>query len=126
VVLGEVLEEEAEPTEVVYLDEVRIIDDRGKHLACVVDALGLLDEALLAADVNAVSVDLEGVAEDSQNAVIGVERPVDDRCDESLGVVINERVLDDALAGARIADDDAQAALLAMNTQRVEDLLLVG
>jgi hypothetical protein len=39
--------------------------------------------------------------------------------------VLAECVFDDALAGTRLADDDAQAALLAMDAERVEHLLLV-
>ncbi len=41
------------------------------------------------------------------------------------GNVLTEGLLDDALAGARLANDDAEAALLAMDEQRVEHLLLM-
>lgn len=41
-------------------------------------------------------------------------------------IVLAERVLDDALAGAGVADDDAQAALLAVHAQRLEHLALLG
>ena len=84
-VLGEVLEEQPEPPQVVDVDEVRVVDDRGEHLARVVDPPGLLDEALLAADRTAVGVDLKRVAQDAQDAVIGVQRSVHDRRDQALG-----------------------------------------
>ena len=45
--------------------------------------------------------------------------------DQALWVVVSQRLLDDALAGPRIADDNAQAALLAVHAQGIEDLLLV-
>ena len=35
-------------------------------------------------------------------------------------------VFDDALAGAGLTDDEAQAALLAVDAQGIEDLLLMG
>ncbi|HKY35208.1 MAG TPA: hypothetical protein VJN18_04660 [Polyangiaceae bacterium] len=37
-----------------------------------------------------------------------------------------KRVLDHALAGARLADDDAEAALLAVHAQDFDDLALMG
>ena len=40
--------------------------------------------------------------------------------------MLHERLLQDALAGARLTDDDAEAALLAVNTERLEYLGLVG
>jgi hypothetical protein len=126
VVLGKVLEEQAQAAQVVDLDEMGVVDDGREHLAGVVDAMGFLDEALLATDIPTVGVDLEGLAEDAQDAVIGVQGAVDDGGDEALGVVLDEGGLDDALAGAGLADDQAQAALLAVDTQGIEDLLLVG
>ncbi len=49
-----------------------------------------------------------------------MERAVDDRRDEPLGIVLDERVLEHALAGAGLAHDDAEASLLAVHAQRLE------
>src|SRR5690606_16826234 len=62
VVLREFLEEQAQTTEVAHVDEVRVVDERREHLSRVVDAVRLFDEALLAAEVATVGVDLEGLA----------------------------------------------------------------
>ena len=65
------------------------------------------------------------LAEDAQHVRIRVQRAVDDGHDETLGVVLDERLFDDALACAWVSDDDAEAALLAVHTQCVEHLLLL-
>lgn len=70
----------------------------------------LFDEALLAAEVGAVGLDLKRLAQDAQRAVVGVQRAADERRHETLGVVLAEGVLDDALAGAGLADDEAEAS----------------
>ena len=65
------------------------------------------------------------LAEDAQHIGVRVQRAVDDGHDETLGVVLDERLFDDALACAWVSDDDAEAALLAVHTQCVEHLLLL-
>ena len=107
VVLGEILEEQAQPPQVPHVDEVRVVDDRREHLARVVDATGLLDQPLLAADDSAASVDLKRVAQDAQHAVVGVQRAIDDGGDESLGVMVDQGMLEHALARSRLANDEA-------------------
>ena len=82
VVLGEILEEQADSAQRRDVHQVRVVDDGREHLAGGVEAPRLLDEALLAAEVGAVGLDLKGLAQDAQGAVVGVQRPVDDRRDE--------------------------------------------
>src|SRR5579863_6653350 len=90
----------------------------------MVDAPRLLDQPALAGEVSSVGIDLERLAEDAQGAVIRVQGPVDHGREQALRVMTAEGLLDDALARAGLADDDAQPPLLAVYAQRVEDLLL--
>ncbi len=62
VALGKVLEEETKTPEITHVEEVGVVDDWGKHLSGVIDAMCLLDESLLAAVVAALEVDLKGLA----------------------------------------------------------------
>jgi hypothetical protein len=57
VVLGEVLEEQAPTAQRMHVHQVCAIDDGGEHLAEVIDAMRLLDEAALAEEVVAVRVE---------------------------------------------------------------------
>jgi hypothetical protein len=78
-------------------------------------------ETAFAAEVDAVGFDLKGLAQDAQGGVVGVQRPVDDGRDDALGIVLTERVFDDGLAGAGLAHDDAEAALLAVDAEHVDN-----
>jgi hypothetical protein len=61
VVLGEVLEEQTKAPEIAHVEEVGVVDDGREHLSGVIDAIGFLDEALLAAVVAAFEVDLKSL-----------------------------------------------------------------
>ncbi len=124
-VLGEIFEEQADTAEGWHIHQVRIVDDGREHLAGAVEAPGFFDEALFAAEVGTVGFDVKGLAQDAEGRVVGVQRPVDDGSDDALGVVLAECVFDDALAGAGLADDDAEPALLAVDAQDIEDFPLV-
>jgi hypothetical protein len=76
--------------------------------------------------VVALEVDLEGRAEDTQCVVISVERAVNDRGDDSFGIMVYEGLLEDGFAGAGLAEDQTESTLLGMDFEDVEDLLLVG
>jgi len=58
--------------------------------------------------------------------MVRVQRSVERWRQEHFGSEFFEGVLDDALAGARLADEDAEATLLAMDAQRTEDFVLGG
>jgi hypothetical protein len=88
VVFREVLEEQADLAQRRYVHEVRVVDDGGEHLAGAVQAARLLDEAAFAAHVDAICLDLKRLAQDAQRAVVSVERAVDDRRHDALGVVL--------------------------------------
>ena len=83
------------------------------------------DETLLALVVAAVGFELEGLAEQAQHVVPGVQGAVDDRRDPLLGVVADDGVLEDGLAGAGFAEDEAESALLGVDLEDVEVALLV-
>ena len=97
-----------------------------RALAGAMDAEGFLDEQPFAAVVAALELDLESFAQDAQGVVVGVEGAVDDWDDEAFGIVIEQRLFEDAFAGARFAQHQTQAALLGVDAEDVEDFLLVG
>ena len=123
---GEVLAEQAQFAQAIGGHEVGVVDDGHEHFAGAVDAEGFLDQQAFAVVVAALELDLEGFAEDAQGVVIGVQGAVDDRGDHAFGVVVEERLLEDALAGAGFAQHQAQAALLGVDAEDVEDFLLVS
>jgi hypothetical protein len=120
-----ILAQQPQLAQAVGLHEMGVVDDRHEQLAGAVHAEGLLHEQPLAAMVVALELDLERLAEDAQGVVVSVERAVDDRCDHPLRIVGEQRLLEDTLAGAGLAEHQAQAALLGVDLQDVEDILLV-
>ena len=51
---------------------------------------------------------------------------VDHGRDQAFGIVRQERLFEDALAGAGFAQNDTEAALLGVDSEDVKDFLLVG
>ena len=123
---GKVLAEQAQFAQAVRGHEVGVVNDGHEHFAGAVDAEGFLDQEALAVVVAALELDLESLAEDAQGVVIGVQGAVDHRGDHAFGVVVEEGLLEDALAGAGFAQHQAEAALLGMDSEDVEDFLLVS
>ena len=122
---GKVLAEQAQFAQAVGGHEVGVVNDGDEHFAGAVDAEGFLDQQAFAVMVAALELDLEGFAEDAQGVVVGVQGAVDDRGDHAFGVVVEEGLFEDAFAGAGFAQDQAQAALLGVDAEDVEDFLLV-
>jgi len=58
--------------------------------------------------------------------LISVEGAVDHRSDHALGIVGEQGLLEHALAGSGFPQHQAQAALLGVNFEDFEDLLLMG
>ena len=123
---GEVLAEQAQFTQAIGGHEVGVVDDRHEHFAGAVDPEGFLDQQPFTVVIAALELDLEGFAEDAQGIVVSVQGAVDDRRDQAFGIMVQERLLQDAFAGARFAQDQAQAALLGVDAEDVEDFLLVS
>ena len=123
---GKVLEEQAQFAQAIGGHEVGVVNDGHEHFAGAMEAEGFLDQQAFAVVVAALELDLEGFAEDAQGVVIGVEGAVDDRGDHAFGVVVEQGLLEDAFAGAGFAQHQAQAALLGVDAEDVEDFLLVG
>ena len=90
------------------------------------NAEGLLDEQAFAVMVATLELDLKGFTQNAQRVVIGVQGAVDDRRDHAFGVVRQERLFEDAFAGARFAEHQTEAALLGVDPEDVEDFLLLG
>jgi hypothetical protein len=105
---------------------VGVINNGHEHFAGAIHAEGFLDQESLAVVVMALELDLEGFAEDAQGIVVSVQGAVDDRRDQALGIMVQERLLQDAFAGAGFAQHQAKAALLGVDSKDVEDFLLVS
>ncbi len=90
----------------------------------LVDSLRLGDEGCLTLVSEPFWLDVKRLTENSQDGMVRVQRAVDRRRQEHLGVELFERLLDDALACAWFTDEDAQASLLAMDPQGRQDLFL--
>jgi hypothetical protein len=89
-------------------------------------AEGLLHQQAFAVMVAAFKLDLKGFAEDAERIVVSVQRAIYHGRDHAFGVVRQERLFEDAFAGAGFAEHQAQAALLGVDPEDVEDFLLVG
>jgi hypothetical protein len=124
--MREVFAEQTEFAETFRRHEMSIVDDGNEHFAGAMDFESFLDEESFAVMVMALELDLESAAEDAQGVVIGVEGAIDDRGDHPLGIVMDERLFENAFAGAGFAQNQTEATLLGVDMEDVEDLLLVG
>lgn len=105
--------------------EVGVVDDGDEHIADAMDFESFLDQEPFAAVVASFELDLESFAEDAQGVGVSMEGAIDDGCDHSFGIVVEQRLFQDTFAGARFAEDQTEAALLGVDTEDVEDFLLV-
>ena len=121
-----VLAEQAQFAEAVGGHEVGVVNDGHEHFAGAMDAEGLLHQQAFAVMVAAFELDLKSFAEDAERVVISVQGAVDDGRDHAFGVVRQERLFQNAFAGAGFAEHQTQAALLGVDAEDVEDFLLVG
>jgi hypothetical protein len=103
-----------------------VVNDGDQHFSGAMDFEGFLDEQAFAVMVVSLELDLESAAEDAQGVVVGMEGAIDDGGDHAFWVMVEQRLFQDAFAGARLAQHKAQAALLGMDPEDVEDFLLVG
>jgi hypothetical protein len=122
---GKVLAEQAQFAQAVGRHEVGIVNDGHEHFAGAVDAEGLLYQQAFTVMVATLELDLKRLAEDAQRVVVSVQRAVDHGGDHAFGVVLEQRLFEDAFAGARFAEHQAQAALLGVDAENVEDFLLM-
>lgn len=105
--------------------EVGVVNDGDDGFSFGVIAAGFGDEAGFALGVAAVGGELEGLAEQSQEAGPGVEGAIDDGGDPLFGIVTDDGVFKNGFAGAWLAEDEAETALLAVDFEDVEVALLV-
>lgn len=122
---GKVLEKQAQFAKTIGGHEMGIIDDGHQHFSGLVDFVGLFDQASFAAVIMTLEIDLEGAAEDAQGVVIGMKSSVEQGSDHAFWIMIEQGVFDEAFACARFAQDQAEAALLGVDAEDVEDFLLV-
>ncbi len=121
----EILAEQTEFAQAIGRHEMGVVNDGDEHFAGAMDAESLLNEETFAVMITAFELDLKGFAKDAEGVVVGVQRPVDHRCDDAFWIMGEECLFENTLAGARFAQDQAEATLLGMNFEDVEDFLLV-
>jgi hypothetical protein len=80
---------------------VGVVNDGHEHFAGAMDAEGLLHQQAFAVMVAACKLDLKGFAEDAQRVVVSVQRAIDHGRDHAFWIVRQERLFEDAFAGAR-------------------------
>ncbi len=102
-----------------------VVDDGDDVFAFAVEGAGFVNETFFASVVVAVAFESEGLAEESEHVVPGVEGAVDDGGDPLFGVVVDEGVFEDGFPGAGFAENETEAALLAVDFEDVEVALLV-
>ena len=125
VIFGEVFEEEPKLAEVAEVHEVGVVEDGGEAFAGVVEAEGLFDEFAFALKGGRFELDTESIAQNFYRIGVGVQSARDGGDEVLIVGEALQRLLEDRLAGARNAEDEAEPALLAMNFERVVDFLLV-
>lgn len=76
-VLGEVLKEKPQLAQVGQVHEAGIVEDRGQRFAGVIEAEGLLDEAVFTGEGGAPELDTEGVAQDFDGVGVGAQGTAD-------------------------------------------------
>ena len=125
VVLGKVLQQQAEFAQVVHVHQVGVVDDRHQHFAGVIEMEGLLDQSAFALEGGTFELDAKRFAEDLDRVGVGVQGSRDRGHEMLFFGEPFERFLDHRLAGAGPADDETESALLAMDSECVVDFLLV-
>jgi hypothetical protein len=123
---GKVLTEQAQLAQAIGRHEVGVVNDGHEHFTGAINAEGFLDQKPFAVVVAALELDLKSFAEDAQGVVVGVEGTVDDRGDHAFGVVIQEGLLQNALTRSGFAQDQAKPALLRVDPEDIENVLLVS
>jgi len=126
VVFREVFKEQSEFAQAIDGEKVGIVDDGQEHFAFVIDLPCGLDEEFFQRGLSAFGLNGESVAEDLQGVVVGVQGAGDGGGDHAFGIVGSDGFFDDAFAGAGFAHEQAEAALLGVDFDGVEDALLMG
>jgi hypothetical protein len=102
-----------------------VVDDNDEGPALAVKVEGLFDKAFFAFKRGAVELDVKGMAKDSQGVLIGMEGPCNVDDNGLLAGLLSYSVLDDGLARARFAHEEAKSSLRGMDLEDVEDFLLM-
>lgn len=87
---------------------------------------GFGDEAGFAFVISAVTIEIKGLAEETQDVSPRVKGAVDDGGDPGLGIEIKEVAFENGFPGAGFTDDEAEATLLGVDFEDVKVTLLVG
>ncbi len=125
-IFGKVLEQEAQFTQRIGLHQMGVVDERDDHFAILIELMDLGEEPLFTLEIAAIGFGLEGVAKQAQQRGIGV-KGAGDRCDhEPFGIVVQQDGFDGGFAGAGLAEQEAKAALLAMDQEGIKDVLLMS
>jgi hypothetical protein len=120
-----VLAQQPEFAQTVRRHEVGVVNDGHEHFAGAMDAEGLLHQQAFAVMVAAFKLDLKRLTQNTERVVVSVQRAVHDGRDHAFGVVRQERLFQNAFAGAGFAEHQTKATLLGVDAEDVEDFLLV-
>ena len=112
-------------TQAVHFHEMGVVNDGGNHDAEMVEAERFLDETFFAGEVTAIDFQAKGVAQDAQGVAIGVESAGHGGGNQAFLIMILEGLFDDRFTRAGLSQQQAQPALLAMDPQGIENVLLM-
>jgi hypothetical protein len=124
-ILGEVFQQQPQFSQAGHVHEMGVVDDGSNHHTEMVEAERFLDETLFTGEIAAIDFKAKGVAKNAQGVAVRVKGAGDGGGDEAFLVMILEGLFDDRFTGAGLAQEQAQPALLAMDAQRIEDVLLM-
>jgi hypothetical protein len=105
---------------------MRVINEGHDHFAILIKLMNLKQEPFFALEIAAVGFGLKGVAQQAQKRGIGVESSGHRSEHEPFGIVLQKYGFDDRFSGARLAQQEAKTALLAMNQEGIKDFLLMS
>src|SRR5262249_45285145 len=122
VILGEVLKEDPQLAQVGQVHQVGVVENGGQGFAGVVEAEGLFDEPAFALEGVALKLDPEGLTQDFYRVGIGMQSAGDGGDHVLVFGEALQGLLEDRLAGAGHAEDEAQSSLLTMDFEGVVNL----
>ena len=103
-----------------------VINERNNDFSVLIELMNLGQQLFLAFEVAAIGFALEGGTEDSQDVRIGMEGSGNRSDHEPFGIMIKQGGFNDRFASSGLSQQEAKATLLAVDTEGVEDFLLMG
>jgi len=86
--------------------EMGVVDNGSDHFTQVVEPKGFFDQSLFAFEHVSEELDAEGLAQDTQDIAVGVERSRDDGRDQPFWVMGGEGLPDGGFARSRLPEEE--------------------